>query len=95
MEPEPASPDVLRVLSFMPIVKVHSLRDEPLMNPKSLLLFLVVAGAVVWFSMNHDKKPDNKPQLINDSQQRQIDKAKAVDKNLQDSFDQRMKSDGQ
>jgi hypothetical protein len=66
----------------------------PAMNVKSLFIFLVVAGAVVWFATKDNHKPPAKPQtLITESQQRQMDKASNLDKEMQKSLDKRMQSD--
>ncbi|HSC75678.1 MAG TPA: hypothetical protein VLB90_05525 [Pseudomonadales bacterium] len=64
------------------------------MNAKSLVIFLVVAGAVVWFATKDDHKPPAKPQtLITPAQQRTMDKASNLGKEMQKSLDQRMKFD--
>lgn len=61
------------------------------MNAKSLVIFLIVAGAVVWF-VTKDEKPPAKVESLTAGQQRQMEKASNLEKDLQKSLDQRMQS---
>lgn len=59
------------------------------MSIKSLLVFCLVVGAVVWVVMK-DETPQPKPASITATQQQQMQKAANVGNDLQQSLDQRM-----
>lgn len=61
------------------------------MNAKSLVIFLAIAGAVVWF-VTKDEKPPAKTESLTAGQQKQMEKASNVEQDLQKSLDQRMQS---
>ena len=64
------------------------------MSAKSVFMFLLVAGAVVWFGMKEDHNPSAKAQtLITPSQEKLMGKASNLNKEMQKSLDQRMQSD--
>lgn len=60
------------------------------MNAKGLFLFIAIVGAIVWFSMKDDVKPARKPDNLMATQQKQMEKAQNLGKNMQESLDQRM-----
>ena len=63
------------------------------MSFKNLLLFLVVAGAVVWFvAKDEDLAPQKSPESLTAGQQRQMQKAKSLGADMQKQLDQRMRS---
>ncbi len=62
------------------------------MNAKSLMLFLAVAGVVVWFGLNGGDKEPVKPVNPIEPYQKQIDKSKAVERQMQQAADGRMDS---
>ena len=62
------------------------------MSAKSIFMFLLVAGVVVWFAMKDNHTPPAKVESLTASQQKQMDKAAHVGKDLQDSLDKRMQS---
>ena len=64
------------------------------MSAKSIFVFLLVVGAVVWFAMKDNHAPPAKAQtLITPAQQKLMGKASNLDKEMQKSLDQRMNSD--
>ena len=64
------------------------------MSAKSIFVFLLVVGAIVWFAMKDNHAPPSKAQtLITPAQQKLMGKASNLDKEMQKSLDQRMNSD--
>jgi hypothetical protein len=62
------------------------------MSAKSIFIFLLVAGAVVWFAMKDNHEQPAKVESITAGQQRQMQKAANTGKELQESLDKRMQS---
>ncbi len=60
------------------------------MNAKSLLIFLAVAGAVVWYVTKDASAPAPPPESLTAPQQRQMEKAKDIGKEMQQAADQRL-----
>ncbi|MBK8287416.1 MAG: hypothetical protein KAY78_00195 [Pseudomonadales bacterium] len=62
------------------------------MSAKSIFLFLVVVGAVVWFVTKDTHEPPKKVESLTAGQQKQMEKASNMGKDLQESLDQRMQA---
>ena len=63
------------------------------MTFKSLVVFLLIAGGVIWFcSREASQQPHAKPVSLVAGQQKQMEKAANLGKQMQSDLDQRMKS---
>lgn len=63
------------------------------MSVKSILLFLAIVGGVIWFmGRESSKAPPAKPASLVEGQQKQMQKAANVGKEMQKDLDQRMQS---
>jgi hypothetical protein len=60
------------------------------MNLKSLFVFALVVGAVVWIVLKDDVAPKPKPTSLTATQQQQMQKAAKVGDEMQESLDKRM-----
>lgn len=61
------------------------------MDSKNLLLFMIIMAAVAWFGLGDKKGPAEKPANLAAPYQAHMDKAKAVQGQLQEAADQRAK----
>ncbi|HNN87724.1 MAG TPA: hypothetical protein PKK14_09460 [Pseudomonadales bacterium] len=62
------------------------------MSIKSLVVFLLVVGGVIWFVQKQAHEQPAKPVNLLESQQKQMQKASNVGKQMQDDLDKRMQS---
>ena len=73
-------------------LQFNHFRQKPAMSAKSIFLFLVVVGAVVWFVTKDTHEPPKKVESLTAGQQKQMEKASNMGKDLQESLDQRMQA---
>lgn len=61
------------------------------MSAKSLFAFLLLAAAVVWWVAGRDVAP-RQPESLTAEQQRQMQKAAGLEKDMQQQLDERMRA---
>lgn len=62
------------------------------MSVKSLVIFLLIVGGVIWFVQKQAHEQPAKPVNLLESQQKQMQKASNLGKQMQDDLDKRMQS---
>lgn len=62
------------------------------MSIKSIVIFLVIIGGVIWFVQKQSHEQPSKPVNLLEGQQKQMQKASNLGKQMQSDLDQRMQS---
>jgi len=91
MDPEPRTAGRAAGFIFSAMIRRVNIW-EMAVSIKSIVIFLLIVGGVVWFMQKQTQEPPIKPVNLLEGQQKQMQKASNLGKQMQDDLDKRMQS---